>query len=105
MGAAKVNIHHGPEHVRAGAKDFAERVLKEAARRLAIPPNKKGEHRFFFGRTQFMPHRSGAPEVVTVYESSTGQVWAVSAPGMPDQLCPNFKPRTPALEQSVIVDR
>ena len=97
--------YHGPEYVRAQAKTAADARLKEAARHLANQPTKVSEIEFSFGPTRYRAWRTGAPEVVTVIEKSTSFIWAVSAPGMPEQLCPNFKPYTPALEQSVIVDR
>jgi len=105
VGAAKVNNHHGPEYVQSQAKTAAAALIKKAARFVeANIPSPVFKKRFTHGKGK-LTAQFEYPGVLKVIDHETGDVMAVSAPGMPEQLCPNFKPYTPALEQSVIVDR
>ena len=97
--------HYGREYVRAQANTAAAALIKKAARFLgANIPNPVVKKRFTHGKGK-LTAQFEYPGVLKVIDHETGDVMAVSAPGMPEQLCPNFKPYTPALEQSVIVDR
>jgi|GEM_PF-3257260 len=88
---------YGPTYLKEQARKSAEHRLQQAA--LFVSSNVKNplfQKRMGKGTTSVYV-RLEWPGVIKVIDPETGEVFAISAPGQPSILSPDFVPTVPAL--------
>jgi hypothetical protein len=98
-------MEHGPAYIKTQAMKDAEIRLKQAATFTALNIKNPVFQKLLGKGTAAVLVRFEWPGVLSVIDPDTGDLLAVSEPGKPASLCPDFVPPVPAMRHASAILR